>query len=110
MRDLLDHPDYIELALPRFARMKVDLMGAPAAVGDVNYRDNSEVAAECDLIEGAPFARDVHDCGIARNRLFRNGEPPLPDHGRVRGRGRKRPFDRVPVHRRQGSALTGRRP
>jgi 5-methyltetrahydropteroyltriglutamate--homocysteine methyltransferase len=26
MRDLLDHPDYIELALPRFARIKVDLM------------------------------------------------------------------------------------
>jgi 5-methyltetrahydropteroyltriglutamate--homocysteine methyltransferase len=55
MRDLLDHPDYIELALPRFARMKVDLMGAPAAEGDVTYRDDSEVAAECDLIEGAPF-------------------------------------------------------
>ena len=55
MRDLLDHPDYIELALPRFARMKVDLMGAPAAVSDVTYRDDSEVAAECDLIEGAPF-------------------------------------------------------
>lgn len=56
MRDLLDHPDYIELALPRFARMKVDLMSAPAAEAAVSYRDDSEVAAECDLIEGAPFA------------------------------------------------------
>jgi len=56
MRDLLDHPDYIELALPRFARMKVDLMGAPAAEAEVTYRDTTEVAAECDLIEGAPFA------------------------------------------------------
>jgi 5-methyltetrahydropteroyltriglutamate--homocysteine methyltransferase len=56
MRDLLDHPDYIELALPRFARIKVDLMGAPAAEHEVSYRDTTEVAAECDLIEGAPFA------------------------------------------------------
>jgi 5-methyltetrahydropteroyltriglutamate--homocysteine methyltransferase len=56
MRDLLDHPDYIELALPRFARIKVDLMGAPAAERAVSYRDTSEVAAECDLIEGALFA------------------------------------------------------
>jgi 5-methyltetrahydropteroyltriglutamate--homocysteine methyltransferase len=56
MQDLLDHPDYIELALPRFARIKVDLMGAPAAEHEVSYRDTTEVAAECDLVKGAPFA------------------------------------------------------
>jgi 5-methyltetrahydropteroyltriglutamate--homocysteine methyltransferase len=36
--------------------MKVNLMAAPAAVGDVNYRDTSEVAAECDLVADAAFA------------------------------------------------------
>ncbi len=55
MQDLLEHPDFVELALPRFERMKVNLMAAPAAVGDVAYRDTSEVAAECDLVAGAAF-------------------------------------------------------
>ena len=32
MRDLLDHPDFIELSLPRFNRIKVNLMAAPAAI------------------------------------------------------------------------------
>jgi 5-methyltetrahydropteroyltriglutamate--homocysteine methyltransferase len=57
MRDLLDHPDFIELALPRFERMKVNLMAAPAAISDVTYRDTTEMAAECDLVIGAPFAQ-----------------------------------------------------
>jgi len=56
MRDLVDHPDYMELAAPRFARMKVNLMAAPAAVADVTYRDTTEVEAECALVAGAPFA------------------------------------------------------
>lgn len=56
MRDLVEHPDFVELALPRFERMKVNLMAAPAAVGEVTYADTSEVAAECDLVAGAPFA------------------------------------------------------
>jgi 5-methyltetrahydropteroyltriglutamate--homocysteine methyltransferase len=56
MRDLLEHPDFVELAMPRFARMKVNLMAAPAAIGNVAYRDTSEVSAECDLVAGAPFA------------------------------------------------------
>jgi 5-methyltetrahydropteroyltriglutamate--homocysteine methyltransferase len=55
MRDLLDHPDFIELALPRFSRMKVNLMAAPAAVSEVTYRDTTEVDAECRLVAGAPF-------------------------------------------------------
>jgi 5-methyltetrahydropteroyltriglutamate--homocysteine methyltransferase len=57
MRDLTDHPDFIELALPRFARMKVNLMAAPAAVSTVTYPDTAEVEAECALVRGAPFAQ-----------------------------------------------------
>ena len=57
MRDLLDHPDLLELMQPRRERTKVDLLHAPAAVADVAYRDTTEVEAECDLVAGAPFAR-----------------------------------------------------
>jgi 5-methyltetrahydropteroyltriglutamate--homocysteine methyltransferase len=57
MRDLTDHPDFIELALPRFARMKVNLMAAPAAVSAVTYADTSEVEAECALVRGAGFTQ-----------------------------------------------------
>ena len=56
MRDLLDHPDLLELRLPRNARVKVSLMAAPAAIGEVTYRDTTEVDAECALVAGAPFA------------------------------------------------------
>ncbi len=56
MRDLLDHGDFLELAQPRFRRIKVNLMAAPAAIDDVAYRDTAELAAECDLVTGAPFA------------------------------------------------------
>ena len=56
MRDLREHPDFLELVLPRRERMQVDLMAAPAAVADVTYRDTSELDAECALVDGAPFA------------------------------------------------------
>ena len=56
MRDLVEHPDYLELAAPRYARMKVNLMAAPAAIGPVAYRDTSEVDAECALLRDAGFA------------------------------------------------------
>lgn len=56
MRDLLDHPDFMELALPRSRRVKVSLMAAPAAIADVAYRDTSELEAECALVADAPFA------------------------------------------------------
>jgi 5-methyltetrahydropteroyltriglutamate--homocysteine methyltransferase len=55
MRDLTEHPDYMALAIPRYERMKVNLMAAPAAIGAVSYRDTSEVAAECELVRDAPF-------------------------------------------------------
>jgi 5-methyltetrahydropteroyltriglutamate--homocysteine methyltransferase len=54
-RDLLDHPDFIELALPRRDRVKVNLMTAPAAIGPVRYLDTGELDAECALVAGAPF-------------------------------------------------------
>jgi 5-methyltetrahydropteroyltriglutamate--homocysteine methyltransferase len=57
MRDLQEHPDFLELAVPRFQRIKVSLMAAPAAIADVAYRDTSEVDAECALVADAPFAQ-----------------------------------------------------
>jgi len=57
MHDLAEHPDFLELAAPRFARIKVSVMTAPAAIGEVTYRDTTELDAECALVAGAPFAR-----------------------------------------------------
>jgi 5-methyltetrahydropteroyltriglutamate--homocysteine methyltransferase len=56
MRDLLDHPDFLDLVVPRHLRRQVNLMAAPAALGAVAYRDTSEIDAECALVAGAPFA------------------------------------------------------
>jgi 5-methyltetrahydropteroyltriglutamate--homocysteine methyltransferase len=56
MRDLAEHPDYLELALPRYQRMKVNLMAAPAAIGAVAYKDTTELEKECDLVRHAGFA------------------------------------------------------
>jgi 5-methyltetrahydropteroyltriglutamate--homocysteine methyltransferase len=56
MRDLSDHPDFLEFAAPRFDRMKVNLMRAPAAVAEVTYRDTTDLDAECALVADAPFA------------------------------------------------------
>lgn len=55
MGDLLDHPDYLELALPRRQRARVNLMRAPAAVGAITYRDTTEVDDECALVSGAGY-------------------------------------------------------
>ena len=54
MRDLTDHPDFLELTAGR--RRPVNLLAPPAAVGEVTYRDTAEVAAECALVADAPFA------------------------------------------------------
>jgi 5-methyltetrahydropteroyltriglutamate--homocysteine methyltransferase len=56
MRDLREHPDYLELARPRYQRAQVDLMHAPAAVAAVAYADTTELEAECALVANAPFA------------------------------------------------------
>ena len=57
MRDLAEHPDFLELAIPRFSRIKVSLMTAPAAIDAVTYRDIVELDAECALVSNAPFAQ-----------------------------------------------------
>jgi len=58
MADLVDHPDFLDIALPaRRERMKVNLMSAPAAIDAVSYRDTRELYAECALVAGAPFAQ-----------------------------------------------------
>jgi 5-methyltetrahydropteroyltriglutamate--homocysteine methyltransferase len=57
MRDLADHPDFLDLALPRRERTQVNLMHAPAAIGEVTYADTSELDAECALVADAPFAQ-----------------------------------------------------
>jgi 5-methyltetrahydropteroyltriglutamate--homocysteine methyltransferase len=57
MRDLAEHPDFLALQIPRFQRIKVNLFGAAAAIGDVTYRDTTEAEAECALVSGAPFER-----------------------------------------------------
>ena len=56
MADLLDHPDFLDLVVPRHLRRQVNLMAAPAAVGAVAYRDRTEVDAECALVASVPFA------------------------------------------------------
>jgi 5-methyltetrahydropteroyltriglutamate--homocysteine methyltransferase len=56
MRDLREHPDFLDLALPRRDRTKVNLMKAPAAIADVTYRDTTELDVECALVDNAPFA------------------------------------------------------
>ncbi|HYA69501.1 MAG TPA: hypothetical protein VED63_12285, partial [Acidimicrobiales bacterium] len=53
-RDLLDHPDFMELTRRRTAR--VSLLTAPAAVAEVVYRDRAAVEAECASMVGAPFS------------------------------------------------------
>jgi 5-methyltetrahydropteroyltriglutamate--homocysteine methyltransferase len=53
-QDVLEHPDFQELTRNR--RPQVSLMAAPAAIGPVAYRDTAEVAAECALVAGSPFA------------------------------------------------------
>jgi 5-methyltetrahydropteroyltriglutamate--homocysteine methyltransferase len=57
-QDLADHPDYVELALPRRDRVQVDLLTTAAAIGDIAYRDDTtELDRECGLMAGAPFGQ-----------------------------------------------------
>ncbi len=56
-RDLVEHPDFVELALPRSQRIKVNLATAPAALDEVTYRSTDELDAECALVADAPFAQ-----------------------------------------------------
>ncbi|HZQ83592.1 MAG TPA: hypothetical protein VFA83_02080, partial [Acidimicrobiales bacterium] len=82
-RDLREHPDFVELNGPRYARIKVSLMSAPAAVGPVAYRDTSEVDAECDLVADAPFARTFMTAvspGMVAAVMENRHYPSLPEY------------------------------
>jgi 5-methyltetrahydropteroyltriglutamate--homocysteine methyltransferase len=82
-RDLAEHPDYLELMRPRFERTQVDLRSAPAAVDDVAYRGTAEVAAECDLVRGAPFAETFMTAaspGIVAAAMENRHYPSLRDY------------------------------
>jgi 5-methyltetrahydropteroyltriglutamate--homocysteine methyltransferase len=83
MRDLRDHPDFVQLALPKLARMQVNLMASPAAIGEVTYRDTSEVKAECDLVAGAPFGQvfmTAASPGIVAAAMENRHYPSLEDY------------------------------
>jgi 5-methyltetrahydropteroyltriglutamate--homocysteine methyltransferase len=89
MRDLSDHPDFIELQLPRFQRIKVNLFAAPAAMGDVTYRDTVEAAAECALVENAPFTETFMTAaspGIVASAMQNRHYESLEEYVRALGR------------------------
>ncbi len=109
MRDLLEHPDFLELMIPRFARIKVNLMAAPAAISEVTYADTAELEAECALVANAPFPQTFMTAaspGIVaaamENRYYASQE----EYVRAR---RGRAADRVPVHRRSRAPAPDRR-
>ena len=83
MRDLREHPDFLELALPRRERMQVDLMAAPAAVAAVSYRDTAELDAECALVASSPFAETFMTAaspGIVVSALENRHYPSMADY------------------------------
>jgi 5-methyltetrahydropteroyltriglutamate--homocysteine methyltransferase len=47
MRDLVRYPTFRKLMAPMFQRSMVDLLHAPKAVGEVQYRDRAAVDLEC---------------------------------------------------------------
>jgi 5-methyltetrahydropteroyltriglutamate--homocysteine methyltransferase len=86
MRDLQDHPDFLELAVPRFQRIKVSLMSAPAAVADVTYRDTTELDAELALVADAPFAQTFMTAcspGIVASAMENRHYPSMDEYVRA---------------------------
>jgi 5-methyltetrahydropteroyltriglutamate--homocysteine methyltransferase len=86
MRDLLDHPDVVRLMAPRRERAQVDLLRAPAAIGEVAYRDTDEVEAECDLVAGAPFTETFMTAaspGIVASAMENRHYPSREDYVRA---------------------------
>jgi 5-methyltetrahydropteroyltriglutamate--homocysteine methyltransferase len=47
MRDIIRYRSFIDLKLPEFAKIKVDLLHAPKATGEVRYADTEPVNREC---------------------------------------------------------------
>ena len=86
MADLAAHPDFLEINAPRLARTKVSLMRAPAAIGDVAYRDTGDVDAECALLAGAPFAETFMTAaspGIVASAMENRHYPSMEEYVRA---------------------------
>jgi 5-methyltetrahydropteroyltriglutamate--homocysteine methyltransferase len=86
MRDLAEHPDFLELAVPRTRRTEVSLMSAPAAIDDVTYRDTSELDIECSLVADAPFAQTFMTAaspGIVASAMENRFYPSLDEYVRA---------------------------
>jgi 5-methyltetrahydropteroyltriglutamate--homocysteine methyltransferase len=89
MRDLAEHPDFMELQIPRYQRIKVNLFGAAAAIGDVRYRDTAEAEAECRLVRDAPFERTFMTAaspGIVASAMENRYYDSIEDYVRALGR------------------------
>ena len=48
MRDIVRYPSFLKLRAPMFQRSMVDLLHAPKAIGEVEYRGAAAVDLECD--------------------------------------------------------------
>ncbi len=48
MRDIVRYPSFLKLRAPMFQRTMVDLLHAPKAIGEVEYRGAAAVDLECD--------------------------------------------------------------
>jgi 5-methyltetrahydropteroyltriglutamate--homocysteine methyltransferase len=86
MQDLAEHPDFLQLAAPRFARIKVSLMTAPAAIGEVSYRDTRELDAECALVADAPFEQTFMTAcspGIVASAMQNRHYPSMEEYVRA---------------------------
>ena len=95
--------------MPRFQRIKVSLMAAPAAIADVTYRDTSRGRRRVRAGGRRAVRADVHDRVLARDRGVGDAEPALRHAGGVRARGGRRAPHGVPRHRRPGPAAADRR-
>jgi 5-methyltetrahydropteroyltriglutamate--homocysteine methyltransferase len=78
-RDLLEHPDFMELTANRHGQ--VNLMATPAAISDVSYRGRAEVEAECARLSTAPFVETFMTAAspgivaaVMENRHYRSME------------------------------------
>ncbi len=83
MQDLLDHPDFLDLVVPRHLRRQVNLMAAPAAMTAVAYRDTAEIEAECALVASAPFVETFMTAaspGIVASALENRHYPSMQEY------------------------------
>jgi len=56
-RQMIEHPDFLELMARRSSGMTVSASVTPTAVGPIEYHGTAEVDAECALLQNAPFTQ-----------------------------------------------------